>query len=250
MKPGVRTGGRAAVRAYRRVGVRASSRTERGVVAVGALAFCLVVGGAAPARAQVAVQGSAVASLAEHRVDAGHGVEKASGTLFGGEARLFVGSRVELFVHAAGGQLTADSANAEDRDVAEGEVRLSVVTVPWLALHAGFSARSFATDLARQRWTAARFGGEVRLDFVGGGITGILRGEILPSVSVSGLDRPSHAYAAGAGLEWRLGVVALGLRYDFERYDFPAAAGVARREQFSTLTAQAGVRLRRRQRSG
>ena len=38
----------------------------------------------------------------------------------------------------------------------------------------------------------------------------------------------------------------LGLRYDFERYDFPPSGGFARREQFSTLTALAGVRLGRR----
>jgi len=192
------------------------------------------------------VQGGAIAALAEHRVDAGRGVEQSSGTLLGGEGKLLVGSRFELFLHAASGTLAADSAGAEDRDVAQAEARISVLTVPWLALHAGFSVRSYGTVLVRQRWTAARFGGEVRLAFVGGGVTGVLRGEILPSVTVSGLQKPSHAYAAGAGLEWRMGVVALALRYELERFDFPLQAGVERHEQFSVLTADLGVRLGRR----
>jgi len=118
-----------------------------------------------------------------------------------------------------------------------------VLTIPWLALHAGVSVRSYSTALVRQRWTALRFGGEARLAFVGGGVTGTLRADILPSVSVSGLERPSRAYAAGAGLDWRVGVVTLGVRYELERYDFPAVLGVQRREQLSMLTAHAGLRL-------
>jgi hypothetical protein len=196
-----------------------------------------------PLRAQLAVQGSGLVAMAEHRVDAGQGVEQSSGTLLGAEGRLFIGSRVELLLHAAGGKLTADSAQADTRDLGEAEFRASVLTIPWLALHAGVSVRSYSTALVRQRWTALRFGGEARLAFVGGGVTGTLRADILPSVSVSGLERPSRAYAAGAGLDWRVGVVTLGVRYELERYDFPAVLGVQRREQLSMLTAHAGLRL-------
>ncbi len=193
--------------------------------------------------AQLAVQGSGVAALAEHRVSAGSGVEQASGMLVGGEGKLLLGPRFELAVHAAGGTLNADSAAAEDRDVAELGFRASVITVPWLALDAGVTSRSYTTALAHQRWTALRFGAEARLAFVGEAVTGVLRGEILPSVTVGGLDKPSRAFAAGAGLEYRFGVLSLALRYDTERYDFPTVSGVARREQFSTLTAQLGLRL-------
>ena len=35
----------------------------------------------------------------------------------------------------------------------------------------------------------------------------------------------------------------LGVNYDLERYDFPLIAGFERREQYSTLTVHAGLRL-------
>jgi hypothetical protein len=213
----------------------------------GVAGAALVLGAAVvrpiPVAAQIAVQGGAVVAMAEHRVDAGAGVEQASGTLLGAEGKLFIGSRVEIFAHLAGGTLTAASAVADDRDLGEIEGRLSVLTVPWLALHAGLSSRAYTTTLARQRWTALRFGGEVRLAFVGEAVTGVLRAEILPSVSVSGLEKPSRAFAAGAGLDYRFGVLTLGLRYELERYDFPLVAGVERREQLSMLTAHVGLRL-------
>lgn len=209
----------------------------------GGLALALLAAAAAPARAQVGARGTGLVAVAEHRVEAGRGVEEASGMLIGGEGTVFLGSRTEVFLHAAGGTLTASTANADDRDLAELEARAAVVPVPWLALHAGVSTRTFGTTLVRQRWTALRFGGEVRLGFVGSGVTGMLRAEVLPSVTVSGLADPSRAFAAAAGLEWRAGVLALGLRYELERYDFPTVAGVDRREQLSMLTAHVGLRL-------
>jgi hypothetical protein len=211
--------------------------------AIGIAAALLAGASATPLAAQVAVRGAGILTVVEHRVDAGNGVEQASGTLYGAEGTLFLGSRVEIFVRGAGGKLTADSAGAENRDVAEGTIRASVLTVPWLALHAGITARSYRTPLVRQRWTVLRFGGEARLGFLGDDITGVLRAEILPSVSVSGLERPNRAFAAGAGVEWRLGAVSLGVQYDLERYDFPLVAGAERREQYSTLIVHAGLRL-------
>jgi len=218
------------------------ARPVRGMT-LGAVALGFLGGLAAPLRAQLAASGTGLVSVAEHRVDAGRGVEQATGMLFGGEGTLFIGARTEIFVHAAGGKLTAVSANADDRDLAEVELRAAVVPVPWLALHAAVSTRTYSTALVRERWTALRFGGEIRLAFVGAGVTGMLRAEVLPSVSVGGLEDPSRAFAAGAGLEWRVGVLALGLRYELERYDFPTVAGVDRREQVSMLTAHAGLRL-------
>jgi hypothetical protein len=213
------------------------------VAGAAAIALLLLGAGAEPARAQLGVRGTGLVAMAEHRVSAGRGVEETSGMLVGGEGTVFLGARTELFVHAASGRLTAATANADDRDLAELELKAAVVPVPWLALHAGVSSREFSTPLVRQRWTALRFGGEARLVFVGSGVTGMLRAEVLPSVSVSGLQDPTRAFAAAAGLEWRAGVLALGLRYELERYDFAAVAGVERREQLSLLTAHIGLRL-------
>ncbi len=210
----------------------------RGVLAAGILAATH-----APLAAQLVAQGAGIVALSEHRVDAGFGVEQASGMLLGGEGRLLIGREVEVFGHAAAGRLTAATAGADSRSVSEAEVRASVITVPWLALHAGLSFRSYSTVLARQHWTALRFGGEARFAFVGGAVTSVLRGEILPVVTVSGLEKPSQAFAAGAGFDWKVGAVILGLRYALERYDFPMTAGVERREQVSTLTASAGLKL-------
>jgi hypothetical protein len=224
-------------------GSLAMGARRRGTVA---LTLVLLAAAAGPLRAQLAVQGSGLVAMAEHRVDAGRGVEQASGTLVGLEGRLFVGTHVEVLAHFAGGNLTADSAGADDRDLGEAALRASVLTVPWLALHAGISVRSYGTRLVRQRWTALHVGGEARLAFVGGGVTGVLRAELLPSVSVSGLEHPNRAFTAGAGLEWRAGFVTLGLRYDLERYDFPRVAGFERKEQLSMLTAHVGLRLGRR----
>ena len=220
-------------------------RRSRRALRIGALVAGAVAATSVPLSAQLAVQASGIATLSEHRVNAGSGVEQASGTLLGGEGRLFIGSRVEIFMHAAAGKLTADSTAADNRDVAEAEVRASVLTVPWLALHAGVSSRSYTTTLVRQRWTALRFGGEARFAFVRGGVTGVLRAEILPSVSVSGLEKPNRAFAAGAGFDWNISLVTMGVRYELERYDFPLTAGVERREQLSTLTAHVGLGLGR-----
>jgi len=230
---------RAAVRRGLPAALAAPTRTMR----LSAVALGLLGGAAAPLSAQLAASGSGLMAVAEHRVDAGRGVEQATGMLFGGEGTLFIGARTEFFLHAASGNLTASTPNADNRDLAEVELRAAVVPVPWLALHAGFSAREYSSALVRQRWTALRVGGEARLAFVGAGVTGTLRAVVMPSVSVSGLEDPSRAFAVGAGLEWRAGVLALGLRYDLERYDFPTAAGVDRREQLSMLTARAGLRL-------
>jgi hypothetical protein len=226
---------------------RRGPRETRAVAARAAVSLAaalgLLGGPAAPLSAQLAARASGLVAVAEHRVDAGRGVEQATGMVFGAEGTLFLGSRTEVFVHAASGNLTADTPNADSRDLAEVEVRAALLPVSWLALHAGFSAREFSSVLVRQRWTALRFGGEARLAFVGAAVTGTLRAEVMPSVSVSGLDDPSRAFAVGAGLEWRVGVLALGLRYALERYDFPTVAGVDRREQLSMLTARAGLAI-------
>lgn len=193
--------------------------------------------------AQLGVSGSAVVSAVEHRVNAGRGVELSSGTLFGGAGLVRIGPRIELSGSAAGGVLDADSAFADSRDLAMVEARVAMLPVPWLALYGGIAARAFTTSFATQRFTAGRLGVEGRLAFVGGAVRGIVRAELLPGASVSGLEPPNRAVAAAAGFQWNSGVLTAGVEYALERYDFPEVAGVKRKEQLAMLTAQLGLRL-------
>lgn len=203
-----------------------------------ATALLLVAG---PAAAQVSVGAAGLGTAVEHRVEAGRGVQQTSGTAFGGAATLGLGQRFELAFQGAKGTLNADSATAVDEDFSEAVARVAVLPVDWLAIVGGLSARSLAAPFARQRWVAARFGAEARLDIAGGALRGLARAELLPLVSVTGLENPTRAVAARAGLEWRAGVVHAALSYEVERYEFPAAGDVKRREQLATLTAVLGL---------
>lgn len=208
-------------------------------------ALLCVVALVRPASAQLSLSGTGLVSVVEHRVNAGSGVEQSSGTTFGGVGRLGVGSALELTFQAASGELTADSAGADDRNLAEAEFRAAVLAVPWLALYAGVGVRSYATTFARQRWISSRLGAEARLAFVGGALRSVVRFELLPTVTVSGLEKPNRALAAGAGMEWRIGILTASILYSLERYDFPLARDVTRHEQLSALSAQLGLRVGR-----
>jgi hypothetical protein len=78
-------------------------------------------------------------------------------------------------------------------------------------------------------------GAEARLDFATSPVRGILRGGLLPVVSVNGLPRPDVALTATAGIEYRTGPVTAGVFYGLERYDFPDQGGGRRLEQVRTL---------------
>lgn len=197
---------------------------------------------AQPLRAQVTLSGAGLVSVVEHRVSAGRGVEESSGSIAGGIGVLRIGS-LEIEVAGASGSLAAESASAEDRDLAQGSARATVLAVPWLALYGGVTVRSYATTFARQRWVASRLGAEARLVFVGGALVSVLSAELMPTVSVSGVEKPNRAIAAGAGILWRRGILTAGVRYTIERYDFALSGDVKRREQLAALTAHLGLRL-------
>lgn len=188
---------------------------------------------------------SAAGAAAHHRVNGARGVEQSSGMLFGGEGSFRSGGWLEVDARMLSGSLTADSSNAETRDVSQGEFEIGVLPVPWIALQAGIETRTFATDLLRQRWIAARTGAEVRMALAGGAVQGIVRLALMPSVSVSGIDSPDLAIAAGSGIELDRGRITGAILYSFERFDFPANAAIRRREQFSTLSARIGLKLGR-----
>jgi hypothetical protein len=192
--------------------------------------------------AQVLMAAGSVSS-AEHRVDAGYGVERSSGLLGGGRVTLELPPRVELDVTAASGTLERDSANAEDRHVAEIGFDARYRPLSWLWLETGMATRTYSAPIATQRWTTLRLGAEARIPFFGGRAEGVGRLLFLPLVSVTGLEQPDLALTAGAGIEYRLGPIAAGVFYSLERYDFPAQDGVARAEQLSALTVRARARL-------
>jgi hypothetical protein len=196
----------------------------------------------APARPpRLGFMAGAEARYLEHRVFAGNGVELSSGTLFGAQVVLSIGSHVEIGGGGASGSLTADSASADDATLARGSGYVAVLPVPWLAVRAGGAIHAFTTAFAVQRWTSLRLGGEGRLHFMGGRVTGIARLELYPVMSVSGLAKPSRGFGATSGLIFRSGPVSASLLYEFERYDFPQVNGVQRREQLGSLTVGLGL---------
>ena len=192
--------------------------------------------------AQVLTAAASVSSV-EHRVDAGYGVERSSGLLGGGRVTLGLPPRVELDFTALAGNLERDSANAEDRHVAEIGFDARYRPLTWLWFETGMATRTYSAPIAVQRWTSLRLGAEARVPFFGGRAEGVGRLLFLPLVTVTGVEQPELAITAAAGVQYRLGPVAAGVFYSLERYDFPAQDGVTRAEQLSALTLRASARL-------
>ena len=132
--------------------------------------------------------------------------------------------------------MSTSTVGAENRDVGEVGIEASVSPARWLALRASATSRTYSTAIARQRWTIVGVGAEARLDFATSPVRGVLRGGLLPVVSVQGLPGPDVALTAGAGIEYCTGSVIGGLFYGLERYDFPDVGTGRRLEQVSTLT--------------
>jgi len=215
------------------------------VAAIGLGAFGIALS-AGPTAAQRAVTPFASLSLAEHRVDAGYGVERSRGAVLGGGARVRLGARVELGLRVQGGRLNAATPGAVDRDVGAVGVEAGVRAVPWLTFRAGAQRRTYSSVIARQGWTMVDVGAEVRLTFARGTISGVTRAALVPVVSVSGLPRPDVAVTAATGLQLRRRGLTLGALYSLERYDFPAQGANPRLEQLAAVTLRLDVGLGRR----
>ena len=211
-----------------------------------ARALCLgaaLAAGAAPLHAQWRVEGSAVVGRMEHRVDAGYGVASSTGTTFGAAALVRYGSTLELEAQGIGGTLVADSVARDDRSLGEIDARVSVLPLPWLAVHAAGTLRSYDLLPARQRWTEVGAGAELRMDFASGQVRGIVRSTLLPHVAVSGLPGPDFGIASAAGVRAERGRLSGAVEYTLERYVFggePAVAG--RHEQLAGLSLRLGAR--------
>ena len=210
----------------------------RGAVAA-LLGVILMTGSAA---GQVAFEARALIARTEHRVRDGGPVLPASGTVFGAAVGLLARDRFEVWAAASGGRVAAASGDAEDRELAEIELLGRTSVRPWITLEGGATVRSYAGPLARQRWTLLRLGAEARLPLHQDVVRGVVRGQWMPLVSVSGVGRPGVALLAGAGVEWRGSRVNVAALYTLERYDFPASNGVRRLEEVSSLGIRATVR--------
>lgn len=198
------------------------------------------------AAAQRRLSGSAWASLAEHRVDAGFGLERASGLVVGATASGHLGPLLELALRAQGGSLKASTAGAVDRDLGEIAVATRVAAASWLCLQAEASRRVYSSTIARQAWTLVGLGAEIQVPFTEEAVRGLARVGFLPVVSVKGLQRPDFAFTAAVGLEYAASPLTLRALYSLERYDFPVRDAWRRREQLSALTLQLSLATARR----
>ena len=177
-------------------------------------------------------------------------MQPSSGVVFGGALGLLIGDRFAVWGEARGGRLAAASAEGEDRDVAEVQLAGEAYLRPWLTAQGGVNVRSYSTPLARQRWTTLRLGAEARVPLALDGVHGLVRAQWMPVVSVSGLEHPDIALAAGVGVEWRGPRVSVRALYTLERYDFSGSAAAQRLEEVSSLQVGATLRLRTSGRKG
>lgn len=204
----------------------------------------LLLAVAVPLEAQRAYGASLTGARVEHRVRAGSGIERGSGTLVGGEVGA-TSSWLELRGHALGGRLTSRSSVGDDRTVGELALQASALPLPWLAFTLGATGRTYTTPLARQRWLAVSTGVEARAELLDGALRGTASVGLMPAVSVSGHDAPDFAAVSAVGMAYRGPLLTAGVAYSLERFDFPAVDGTRRLEQLSRLTASAGIRFGR-----
>lgn len=211
--------------------------------ALGWLASVAVL--AAPLRAQLPVTAGASLSLAEHRVTAGAGLERSSGTMFGLWATTILPwEALEARASLRAGSLGATERSASDRDVGEVSLGGSLPLNRWLGLDAGVVVRRYESALAAQRWVWGEIGLHGRTSLLDDAIK--LSGglSIMPWVSVSGISRPDLAVAAHSMVGYTTGRLTATVRYDLERFDFSAREGVRRLEELSSLELGVAWKIR------
>lgn len=192
----------------------------------------------------IELSGAVTVTRGDHRVDAGLGVERATGLLAGGAVRLRVRG-IALTLSGESGHLTAvQGSGGIDRDVAQAGATAQFAPLPWLVLESGVTLRSYGTVVARQRWTLVRAGAEARVPLSGETVWAVGRAHLLPLVTVNGLPNAATAFDAGTGLAYRRGRLLFDLTYTLERCDFPSQGGTRRSEQLGTLALRGGVQLR------
>ena len=206
------------------------------------LAAC--VAGVAPLRAQVPVMTGVSVSLAEHRVTAGAGLERSSGTMFGLWATTMPWQAVEVRASLRAGSLGAHERSAIDRDVGELSLGASIPVSDWLGLDAGLVVRRYESALAAQRWVWGEVGIHGRRSMLEDALKLSAGLSIMPWVSVSGISRPDLAVAAHSAVGYTAGRLSATIRYGLERFDFPARSGVRRLEELSSLELGVAWKIR------
>jgi hypothetical protein len=195
------------------------------------------------AHAQVAFSAEARAAVLTHRLDDTTGRSRSEGLVSGVVFALRSGRGAEFSLAATTGSLDGSGQPSDDRDLNEVSARAGVRVAPWLVVDVGAARRSYRTPQGRQRWTIGSVGAEVRVPFVATAAHALLRGALLPLVSVNGLPRPTIAFQTAAGVSYRLGVLSASLRYELERVDFPARATPRRLEQLSGVAVGLSIGL-------
>lgn len=190
------------------------------------------------------MSGLAGAARLEHRVDAGFGLERSSGVLVSGGAVVGAQRWLDFEVSVGVGRLATDAPGVLDRDLAQATGSAYLLVTPAVRLEGGVLVRAYTTPVARQRWTMLRAGAEGRVEFLLGGVAGVLRADYLPAVWVSGLDHRGSGLRMATGLEYRRRRAAVRLLYDLERVDFPPAGGARRLEQLAQLSLWVSLRVR------
>jgi hypothetical protein len=210
--------------------------------------FAAAVSLAGAARAQLPITARASVSLLEHRVTAGAGLERSSGTVFGLAARTALPWRgLEAHASLRVGSLGANAASAIDRDLGELGVGAELPLRPWLGLEGGVLIRRYESAIAAQRWAWGQIGlrGHTSLlDLLNGQLALSAGLSIMPFVSVSGISRPDLAVATHTAIAYTTGRLTASMRYGLERFDFPARNNVRRLEELSSLELGAAWKFR------
>jgi hypothetical protein len=195
--------------------------------------------------AQLPVSTGASVSLAEHRVTAGAGLERSSGTMFGLWATTVLPwQTVEARFSLRAGSLGATESSASDRDVGELTLGATVPLSSWLGLDGGVVVRRYESPLAAQRWVWGEIGLTGRTSMLDDAFTLSAGLSMMPWVSITGVSRPDLAVSAHSAVGYTTGRLTATIRYGLERFDFPAHDGVRRLEELSSLQLGAAWKIR------
>ena len=195
---------------------------------------CVVL--AEPLRAQLPLTTGVSVSLAEHRVTAGAGLERSSGTMFGLWATTILPwQAIEARASLRAGSLGATERSAFDRDVGELTLGGRIPVSRWIGLDGGIVVRRYESALAAQRWVWGEVGMHAHYALLEDALTVEGGLSIMPWVSVSGISRPDVAVAARSAVGYTSGRLTATIRYGLERFDFPARNDVRRLEELSSL---------------
>lgn len=188
---------------------------------------------------------SIVGAIADHRVDTGLGLERASGPMFGAQLDVEADPHFGVSLRALGGTLDAKTPGSETRGVGELSLTTRLDLLSWFRGTASAVGRSYDGALARQHWSELSLGGEGHAPLIDGILDASLGLSLAPVVQVTGRQGPDLAVAGLARLRHSGERLDLSLGYSLERYDFPVVNGTRRVEEISMLVLRAGLRFGR-----